>query len=157
MAVVIVDAWVVTALVENPLFFAWSKFSFELTVVLADHALQWIIVTITEVVCSLRNSLWSLNVVRDQSQSIWAETLENLSVETSVLLSRVGPVLVFEFEVVIEEVVSFDELSFVPFGDVTALIENENRLGILSCANSNVYHLGRFILIKACYLHHVGR
>ena len=39
MAVIIVDAWIVTALVENPLFFTWSEFSLKLTIILADHAL----------------------------------------------------------------------------------------------------------------------
>ena len=123
MTVVIVDTWVVTALVEDPLFLAWSKLPLELPVVLADHALEWIIVAITEVIGSLRNSLGSLDIVRDQSQAVWTETLEDFSVETSILLGRVGPVLVFELQFVIEEVISFNELAFVPFGDVTALVK----------------------------------
>ena len=125
MAVIIVDAWVVTALVENPLFLAWSEFSLELTIVLADHALQRVVVAITEVICALWDSLRSLDVIGNKCQSIWTETFENLSVEASILLCRIGPVLVLEFEVVIEEVVAFNELSSVPFGDVTPLITDE--------------------------------
>lgn len=155
MTVVIVDARVVTALVEDPLFFAGSKLSLELPVVLADHALEWIIVAVPKVIGSLRDSLRSLNVVRDQSQAIWTETLEDFSVETSVLLGRVGPVLVFELEVVIEEVVAFNELTFVPLGDVTALVKY--RLGILSCASINVSDGGPFHAIKSFYLHRWDR
>jgi hypothetical protein len=127
MTVVIIDAWVVTALVEDPLFFAWSKLPLELPVVLADHALEWIIVAVTEVIGSLRNPLGSLDIVGDQSQAVWTKTLEDFSVETSILLSRVGPVLVFELQFVIEEVISFNELAFVPFGDVTATVWIDER------------------------------
>ena len=63
MAVVIIDAWVVTALVEDPLFLTWGKLSLELAIVLADHTLEWIIVAVTKVIGSLWNSLWSLDVV----------------------------------------------------------------------------------------------
>ena len=87
VAVVIVDACVVTALVENPLFFAGSKLPLELTVVFADHALERVVVAVAEVVGSLRNSLGSLDIVGDQSQSVWTETFKDFSVETSVLLS----------------------------------------------------------------------
>ena len=125
MAVIIVDSWVVTALVENPLFFTWSEFSLELTIILANHALQRVIVAISEVICAFRNSLRSLDVIRDECKSIRTETFENLSVETSILLCRIGPVLVLEFEVVIEEVVAFNELSSVPLCDVTSLITDE--------------------------------
>ena len=124
MTVVIVDTWVVTALVEDPLFLAWSKLPLELPVVLADHAFEWIIVAVSEVISALGDSLGSLDIVRDQSQAVWTETLQDFSVETSVLLGRVGPVLVLELEFVIEEVVSFNELTFVPFGDVTALVKS---------------------------------
>ena len=123
MTVVIIDAWVVTALVEDPLFFAWSKFPLELPIVLADHALEWIIVAVAEVISSFRNSLGSLDIVGNQSQAVWTETLEDFGVETSILLGRVGPVLVFELQLVVEEVVSFNELTFVPFGDVTSLVK----------------------------------
>ena len=124
MTVVIVDAWVVTALVENPLLLAWSQFPLKLTVILANHALQRVVVAVTEVVRSFWNSLGSLDVVGDKGEAIWAETLEDFGVEAPVLFSRVGPVFLLEGQIVIEEVVSFDELASVPFRNVTSLTRN---------------------------------
>lgn len=86
MGIVLIDTRVVSALVENPFLFAWRQFSLELPVVSANHTLQWIIVAIPKIISSFRNSLRSLNIIGNESQTIWAETFENLSIETSIFV-----------------------------------------------------------------------
>ena len=121
MGIVFIDAWIVSALVENPLLFTWRQFSLELTVISANHPLQWIIVAISEVISSFRNSLGSLDIVRDQGQTVWTKTFENLSVETSIFVCGIAPILVLEFQVVIEEVISLNKLASIPLCNVTSL------------------------------------
>ena len=121
MSIVFIDAWIVSALVENPLFFTWCQFSLELTVISANHPLQWIIVAISEVISSFRNSLGSLDIVRDKGQTVWTKTFENLSVETSIFVCGIAPILVLKFQIVIEEVVSLNKLASVPLCNVTSL------------------------------------
>ena len=121
MSIILVNAWIISTLVENPLFFTWRQFSLELTVISANHPLQWIIVAISEVISSFRNSLGSLDIVRDKSQTVWTKTFENLSVETSIFVCGIAPILVLEFQIVIEEVVSLNKLASVPLCNVTSL------------------------------------
>lgn len=104
--VLLVLSWVIAALANDPLFFAWLHISFERAIVVTNHALDRIIETIADIIGSCRDQTWSLNIVHDQSLAIWANTLKHLSVEAAVALRTVLPVLVLEWQVVIEEVVA---------------------------------------------------
>ena len=63
MLVIVVYARIVTALVENPFFFTRSQLSLKLSIVLANHALERVVVAVAEVVSSIWNSSWSLDIV----------------------------------------------------------------------------------------------
>ena len=121
VSILVVHAGVVSALVEDPLLLLGSNLLLEVVIVLADYLLDGVVVAIANVVRSLRNSLLSLNVIGNKSESIGSESLEDLSVELSVFIGVVGPLLFLEFEVVVEEVLAFDQLPTVPFCNVTAL------------------------------------
>ena len=125
MAVVFIDARVIPALVENPFLFTWCQLPLKLSFVLANHAFERVIVAIAQVISSLWNSPRFLNVVfvRDEGFSVWTKTLENLSVKASVFVGRVAPIFLLEGEIVIEKVVTFNELASVPFSNVTPLIK----------------------------------
>jgi hypothetical protein len=100
-------SWVVTALLYDPLFFTDVKLSCELAIVFADNALDWVVETVSDVVCALWNFLrFSAGVVGNQSLAIWAQIVcGNFSVKATILERRVVPVFVFKFEFV-EEIVS---------------------------------------------------
>ena len=45
-----------------------------------------------------------------------------LSIESTIMIGRILPVFRFKFKSIIEEIFSFDELSFVPFSNIAALV-----------------------------------
>ena len=73
MAVVFELSWVVSRLLSDPLFFTWFQISLELAIILANNSLGWIIETITDVVCALRNILWPINIITYKRFAIWSE------------------------------------------------------------------------------------
>jgi hypothetical protein len=114
---------VVTALLHDPLLFTDVELSCKLAIVLADDALDWIVETISNVVRALRNFLrLAAGVVCDQSLAVRAQIVRrHFSVEATILESGVIPVLVFEFELVKEEVSARDQLASVPLCNVPTL------------------------------------
>ena len=118
---------IVSTLLEDDLFFAGVDVSLETRIVLANNSLHGIIVAISNIIGALRNSLGTLDVVGDQSEAIRAQTFEYFSVELTIVVCAVVPwfvcLLVFAnvFKVIVEEVLTFDELASVPLGNVTTL------------------------------------
>ena len=115
------QAWVVSALLDDPLLLALVQFTLESVVILANDSLDRIIVSITNIISTFRDSLLTLDIVSDQSESIRSQSLADLSVELSVFVRAVFPVFVLELQVVIEEVLSFNELPSVPFCNISSL------------------------------------
>ena len=111
-------------LLHDPLLFADVELSCELAIVLANNALNWVVETVSDVVRALRNFLrLSTGVVCDQSLAVRAQIVcGHFSVEATILESGVIPVLVFEFELVKEEVSARDQLASVPLCNVPTLL-----------------------------------
>ena len=112
---------VIAALADNPLFFARFHVALEGTIIVANHATDWVKETIADVVSAGFDEAGSFDVVHDKRLAIRSDTLEHLSVELAILLSRIVPILILERQVVIEEIVARDELSTVPLGDISTL------------------------------------
>ena len=113
--------WVVPALLCDPLLLSWLELALELAVVLANDSLGRIVEAVADIVGTLRYMLKAINVVTYQRLAVGPQALHLLRVEASVLDRAVVPLLVFELEVIIEEVLAGDQLSSVPFGNVTTL------------------------------------
>ena len=113
----------VATLLDDPLLLARVQLALELTIVHANLALRWVVKAVANVVCARGNPLWlTRRIVRDESLTVWAErVLRNFSVEATVVVRRVIPFFVFEFQIVEEEVVSLHELTAVPFRNVASL------------------------------------
>ena len=118
---------IVSTLLEDDQFFTRVDVSLETRIVLANNSLYGIIVAISNIISALRNSLGTLDVVGDQGEAIRAQTLQHFSVELAVVVCAVVPwfvcLLVFAnvFKIIVEEVLTFDELASVPLGNVTTL------------------------------------
>ena len=112
---------VIAALADNPLFFARFHVALEGTIIVANHATDWVKETIADVVSAGFDEAGSLDVVHDKRLAIGSDTLEHFSVELAILLSRIVPILILERKVVVEEIVARDELSTVPLGDISTL------------------------------------
>ena len=113
--------WVVPALLCDPLLLSWLELALELAVVLANDSLGRIVEAVADIVGTLRYMLKAINIVAYQRLAVGPQALHLLRVEASVLDRAVVPLLVFELEVIIEEVLARDQLSSVPFGNVTTL------------------------------------
>ena len=121
VVILVVDPRVVPSLLPDPLFLLLQQISLELAFVVANNPFRWIKVAITDIVGTLRDVLWPLDVVADKSFAIWPQPLQLLSVEAPVLDGAVVPGGVFELQIVVEEVLTFDELTAVPFGNISTL------------------------------------
>ena len=77
---------VVPALANDPVLLTGLHVTLERCIIVANHALYWIIEAITDVVGALWNEAWSLNVVHNERLAIRADALEYLSVKATVLL-----------------------------------------------------------------------
>ena len=129
---------IVSTLLEDDQLFAWVNVSLKTRIVLANNSLYGIIVAISNIISALRNSLRTLDVVGDQSETIRTQTLQHFSVELAIVVCAVVPwffcLLIFAnvFKVVIEEILTFDKLASVPLGNVTTLksdkLKNLNNL-----------------------------
>ena len=76
------------------------------------------------VVSSFRNSLRSLFAVYHQSFAVGSQAFRVFSVESTVIVRRILPLICFELQSVIEEIFAFYELSTVPFGYIATLVRN---------------------------------
>ena len=76
---------------------------------------------ISDVIGACRYKARTFDIVDDERFSIGADALQDLGVEATVLLSAVVPVIRLEWQVIVEEVVTRDELSTVPLGNVATL------------------------------------
>jgi len=126
MSIVIVNLRVVTALIEDPFFFARVGLTHELPVIFANHVFLRIIVPVAQIIRALRNFARPVNIVHQKCLAVGPQSLENLGVETSVPLRRIGPLLVLVLQIVIEEIFAFNQLSSVPLRNVTTL-QNSNH------------------------------
>ena len=81
----------VATLLQDPQLLAGVDVSLEAGVVLANNSLDRVIVAIADVVGSLWNPRWALDIVCDKSESIRSETLEVLSVELTIVVCAVLP------------------------------------------------------------------
>lgn len=97
----------ISALLSGPLFFTLIKISLEFSIVFANNSLGWIIETISDIVCSFWDTLWTIDIIANQSLAIWPQTFQLLSIESSILYGTVVPVFVFELKVIVEEVFTF--------------------------------------------------
>ena len=62
------------------------------------------------------------DIVDFEGLSFWPQTLElYLGVESSVLYRAVVPLFVLELEIIVEEVLSIDQLATVPFSNVFSM------------------------------------
>ena len=104
MVVILELTRVVAALLSDPGLFTWFKVSLELTIVLADDSLGWIVKPVTDVIGSFWNVFESIDVVANESLTIWSESLHLLCIESPILNSTVIPLFVLELQVIIEEV-----------------------------------------------------
>ena len=113
--------WIIPALLDDPVLLTRLHVALKWAVVVADHASEWIIEAITDIVRSRWDQSRTLDVVNDESFSVGANTLEHLSVEATVALRWVRPFLVLKRQIVIEEVVTGNKFSSVPFSDISTL------------------------------------
>ena len=117
----------VTTLLYDPLFFSWIQVSFESLVILTNNSLNWVKVTISNIVGSFRNTTRSLDIICYQSKAIWSQTLQDFGVERAIFISAVLPrfngllLCVNIFEVVIEKIFALNKFSSVPLSNVTTL------------------------------------
>ena len=72
VTVVFVDLRVVTGLLNNPLLFLGIKLTLELPVIFKDCTLRRVVVTVSNVIGSLRNFFRTTNIVGDKSQAVGA-------------------------------------------------------------------------------------
>jgi hypothetical protein len=126
--VVFIDLRVVARLLNDPLLLLGVELALELARVFEDGALARVVVTVPDVVGALGDVLRTADVVRDQGQTVGAQTLEFLGVEPTILDRAVVPLglsrgvrgVRSELKLVVEEVLAFNELAAVPLGDVAA-------------------------------------
>ena len=117
----------VTTLLNDPLFFTWIQVSFESLVILTNHSLDWVKVTISNIVGSFRNTTRTLNIICYQSKAIWSQTLQDFCIKWAIFICAVLPrfngflLCVNIFEVVIEKIFALNKFSSVPFSNVTTL------------------------------------
>ena len=137
--VIFIDLRVVARLLNDPLLLLGVELALELARVFEDGALARVVVTVPDVVGALGDVLRTADVVRDQSQSVRAQTLELLGVEPTILDRAVVPLRLScgvrcvrsELKLVVEEVLAFNELAAVPLGDVAATMRvNEGAVSM---------------------------
>ena len=137
----LVLSWVIAALADNSFFLTRFHVSFERAIVVANHAFDWIVKSIANIVCRRRDETWSLDVIDDKSFAIWADTLENFGVEATISLGAVLPVFVLEGQIIVEEIVAGYEFATVPFRDVFTLKIAKHGLEIESRFNYYEVHV----------------
>ena len=123
MGVILELSWVVPAFLRGPLFLIVLQISFEFTVVLADDSLGGVVESISDIVGAFWYVFGPVNVVANKRLSIRSQPFQLFSVEATVLYRAVVPVLVLKLQIVVEKVLSLDELSAIPFGNVSALLK----------------------------------
>ena len=121
MRVVLELARVVATLLSHPLLLASVQVTFELSIVFANYSLRWIVEAITNIIGAFRDILWTPDIVADERHSIRAESLKLFSIESSILDRTIVPLLVLELQVVVEEVLSFDQFTTIPLRYVATL------------------------------------
>ena len=99
-------SWVVPTLLNDPIFLTRLHVAHMRAIVVANHALDWVVKAIADVVRSGRDQVRSLDIVHDQSLSFWTDSHQYLSVETTVLLSAVVPAFRIEGQAIVEEVIA---------------------------------------------------
>ena len=114
---------VVSTFFRGPLLLVVFQVSLELSVVFANDSFGRIIESISDIVCSLRYVFRTIDVITNQSFSIRSQTFQLFCVESAILYGAVVPVLVLKLQIVVEKVLSLDELSAIPFGNVSALLK----------------------------------
>ena len=121
MRVILELSRVVSTFFRGPLFFVVLQVSLEFSIVFANDSLGWIIESISDIVCSFGYVFRTIDVIANQSFSIWSQTLQLFCVESAVLYGAVVPVLVLKLQIIVEKVLSLDKLSAVPFGNIATL------------------------------------
>ena len=112
----------ISALFSSPLLLTGIKISLELTIVLANNTFSRIIEAISDIVSSFRNFFSAEYIIDFEGLSFWPQTLQlYLGVESSVLYRAVVPLFVLELKIIVEEVLSVDQLAAVPFSNVFSL------------------------------------
>ena len=89
-------SWVVSTFFRGPLLFVVLQVSLELTVVFADDSLGWVIEPISNIVSSLWYVFRTIDVIANQSFSIWSQPFQLFCVESAILYGAVVPVLVLK-------------------------------------------------------------
>jgi len=112
---------VVSTFFRSPLLFIVFQVSLEFSVVFTNDSLGWIIESISDIVSSFRYVFRTIDVIANQSFSIWSQTLQLFCVESAVLYGAVVPVLVLKLKIIVEKVLSFDKLSAIPLGNIATL------------------------------------
>jgi hypothetical protein len=136
----------ISAFLNDPLLFTFIEISLVVTVVLTDHALDRIIVSISDIVGSLGYFPWTFNVVGEKGQSVGSAcALADLCVELSIFVSAVLPLFLLLgglllaveiLEVVVEEILAIDQFSSIPLGNVTPLKKIKDKV-------FDLHHWGR--------------
>ena len=103
---VLISLWVITAFANDPFLFANLHVSLERSIIIANHAFKRIIKTVTDIVCARRNQARTLDIVDDERLALGTDAFQHLCVEASVFLCAVCPILVLEWQVVIEEIIA---------------------------------------------------
>ena len=84
----------ITALFNDPLLLTFDQITLVITVILADHTLNGIIISIPDVIGSLWNFSWTFNVVSQKGKTIRAQrSLADFSVKLSIFFCAVLPLL----------------------------------------------------------------
>ena len=125
MGVILELSGVVPTLLCDPLLFSCLQIALEVAIVLADNSLGRVVETIADIICSLWNVLKSIDIVTDKSFAVRSEPLHLLRIESPILYSAIVPLLVLELEIIVEEVLARDELSSIPFSNISALQSNQ--------------------------------
>jgi hypothetical protein len=66
---------IVSAFLYNPLFLSLFEITLDASIVFTNNSLSGIIIAITDIVAAIWDCLDTLDIISDQSETIWSETL----------------------------------------------------------------------------------
>ena len=116
-----IGLWIITAFAHDPFLFADLHVSLEGSIIIANHALKRIVKTVTDIVCARWNQAGTFDIVYDERFALGTDAFQDLCVEATIFLCAVSPILVLEWQVIIEEIIARYELASVPFCDISTL------------------------------------
>ena len=109
---------------EVDLFLCWC--SQNLPIKCVDNTLDRLIVSITSVICACRNCIW-LVFSGLLGGTWWFYTVKVLLIESSVIINAMFPVIFFEVEIIIEDILSTNHFSLLPLCFIEATLHKKTK------------------------------